>query len=86
LNQWIENTFWLEKKWQSSDNDMGKRLLEIATLKRMLIPKMGTVDMWILTPSKKNEGFVAQRQPCQMLSFDRYSNHYIGIEQYHKKE
>jgi hypothetical protein len=86
LNQWIENSFWLEKKWQSSDNDMAKRLLETATLKRMLIPKMGTVDMWILTPSKKNERFVAQRQPCQMLSFNEDANLFIGIEQYQNME
>ena len=82
LNQWIENIVSVK----GSENDMAKRLLEIAALKRMLIPKMGIADMWILTPSKKNEGFVAQRQPCQMLSFNRDTDLYIGIEQYHKKE
>ncbi|MBT9145625.1 MAG: hypothetical protein DDT40_01547 [candidate division WS2 bacterium] len=82
LNQWIENIVSVK----DYENDMAKRLLEIAALKRMLIPKMGTVDMWILTPSKKTEGFVAQRQPCQMLSFNKDTSLYIGIEQYHKKE
>ncbi|MBT9151188.1 MAG: hypothetical protein DDT40_01373 [candidate division WS2 bacterium] len=82
LNQWIENIISVK----DYENDLAKRLLEIATLKRMVIPRAGTVDMWILTPSKEKERFVAQRQPCQMLSFDRYSNHYIGIEQYHRKE
>ena len=82
LNQWIENIVSIKKY----ENDMSKRLLELATLKRVLIPKMGIVDMWILTPSKKNEIFVAQRQPCQMLSFNKDTNLYISIEQYHKKE
>lgn len=81
LNQWIENIVSVK----GSENDMAKRLLETATLKRMLIPKMGTVDMWILTP-KKNERFVAQRQPCQMLSFNKDSSLFIGIEQYQKME
>ncbi len=82
LNQWIENIVSIK----DYENDMAKRLLETATLKRMLMPKMGTVDMWILTPSKKNEGFVAQRQPCQMLSFNKNANLFIGIEQYQKRE
>ena len=82
LNQWIEN----KVSVKDYENDMAKRLLEIATLKRILIPRMGTVDMWILTPSKKNGEFMAQRQPCQMISFNKDANLYIGIEQYHKKE
>lgn len=81
LNQWIENI----TSVKDYENDMAKRLLEIAALKRMLISRMGTVDMFILTPSKKNEGFVAQRQPCQMLFFNKDTSLYIGIEQYHKK-
>ena len=64
LNQWIENIVSVK----DYENDMAKRLLEIAVLKRMLIPKMGTVEMWILSPSKKNGKLMAQRQPCQMLS------------------
>jgi len=82
LNQWIENIISIK----DYENDMAKRLLEIATLKRILIPRMGTVDMWILTPSKKDERFVAQRQPCQMLSFNKETSLYISIEKYHKKE
>jgi hypothetical protein len=82
LNQWIENIISVK----DYENDMAKRLLEIAALKRMLIAKMGTVDMWILTPSQKNEEFVAQRQPCQMLSFNKDTDLFISIEQYHKKE
>lgn len=82
LNQWIEN----KVSVKDYENDMAKRLLEIATLKRILIPRMGTVDMWILTPSKKNGEFMGQRQPCQMISFNKDANLYIGIEQYHKKE
>ena len=78
LNQWIKNIVSVK----DYENDMAKRLLEIAALKRMLISKMGTIDMWILTPSKKNERFVAQRRPCQMLSFNKDTNLYIGIEQY----
>ncbi|GEM_PF-4738005 len=86
LSQWIENTIWKEGKWKQSDNDMAKRLLEIATLKMMLMPRMGTVDMWILTPSKKNDKYVAERNPCQILSFNKDANLYISIEQFHKKE
>ena len=82
LNQWIENITSVE----DYENDIAKRLLEIATLKRMLLPKMGTVDMWILTPTKKDDRLVAQRQPCQMLSFNRDANLYLEIEQYHIKE
>ena len=73
LNQWINNIVSIK----DYENDMSKRLLEFSTLKRMLIPKMGTVDMWILTPSKKNSDIVAQRQPCQMLSFNKDANLYI---------
>ncbi len=80
LNQWIENIVSVK----DYENDMAKRLLEIAALKRMLMPRMGTVDMWILTPSKKNDKFVAKRNPCQMLSFNKDTNLYIGIEQYNK--
>lgn len=82
LNQWIENIISVK----DYENDMAKRLLEIATLKRMLMPKMGTVDMWILTPSRKNDKFIAERNPCQMLSFNKDTNLYIDIEQYSKKE
>jgi hypothetical protein len=64
---------------------MAKRLLEIATLKRMLMPKPGIVVMWILTPLKKTEGFGVERTPCQMLFFNRDTSLYIGIEEYHKK-
>ncbi|MDO9130875.1 MAG: hypothetical protein Q7U34_13520, partial [Anaerolineales bacterium] len=35
LNQWIENIISVK----DYENDMAKRLLEIATLKRMLLPK-----------------------------------------------
>ena len=82
LNQWIENIISIK----DYENDMAKRLLEIAALKRMLIPKMGTVDMWIITPSKRNERLAAQRQPCQMLFFNTDTDLYIDIEQYHTKE
>lgn len=82
LNQWIENIVSVK----DYENDMAKRLLEIAVLKRMLIPKMGTVEMWILSPSKKNDKLMAQRQPCQMLSFNKDTELYIGIEEYHEKE
>jgi len=81
LNQWIENIISVK----DYENDIAKRLLEVAALKRMLIPKMGTVDMWILTPSKKNDRFEAQRQPFQMLSFNTDTILYIGIEQYIKE-
>lgn len=60
--------------------------IELATLKRMLLPKMGTVDMWILAPSKKDDIFVAQRQPCQMLSLNKDTGLYLGIEDYGRKE
>jgi hypothetical protein len=83
LNQWIENIVSVK----NYENDMAKRLLEIATLKRMLIPKMGIVVMWILTPSlRETEGFGVERTPCQMLFFNRDTSLYIGIEEYHKKE
>ncbi len=82
LNQWIENIVSVK----DYENDMAKRLLEIAVLKRMLMPRMGTVDMWVLTPTKKNDKFVAERYPCQMLSFNKDTNLYIGIEEYHIKE
>lgn len=81
LNQWVENTV-----SANYENDMAKRLLELSTLKRMLLPKMGTVDMWILAPSKKDDIFIAQRQPCQMLSLNKDTGLYLGIEDYHRKE
>jgi len=82
LNQWIDNIISVK----DYENDMAKRLLEIASLKRMLMPRMGTVDMWILTPSKKGDGFIAERNPCQMLSFNKDSSLYVDIEQFQIKE
>lgn len=82
LNQWIKNII----SSKDYENDMAKRLVEVTTLKRMLILKRGTVDMWILTPSKENQKFVAQRQPCQMLLFNKDTNLYIDIEKYNVKE
>jgi len=82
LNQWIENIVSVD----DYPNDIAKRLLEIMTLKRMLLAKMGTVDMWILTPARKGEELVAQRQPCQMLSLNRDVTLYLTIEQYRGKE
>lgn len=79
LNQWIENIV----SAGGYENDMAKRLLEIATLKRMLMPRMGTVEMWILTPSKRNGERIAQRQPCQMLSYNKDTELYLKIEDYH---
>ena len=82
LNQWVENIVSVK----DYANDIAKRLLEIMTLKRMLLAKMGTVDMWILTPARKGARLVAQRQPCQMLSINRDVTLYLTIEQYHGKE
>lgn len=82
LNQWVENIV----SGKDYENDMAKRLLEITTLKRMLLPKMGTVDMWILAPSKKDDIFIAQRQPCQMLSLNKDTGLYLGVEDYRRKE
>lgn len=82
LNQWIENIV----STKDYENDMAKRLLEIAVLKRMLMPRMGTAEMWILSPLRKNDKLTAQRQPCQMLSFNKDTELYIGIEQYYRKE
>ena len=81
LNQWIENIVSAEK----FENDMAKRLLEIAILKRMLMPKMGIAEMWILSPSRKNDKLIAQRQPCQMFSFNKDAELYLAIEQYHQE-
>jgi len=82
LNQWVENIV----SAKDYENDMAKRLLEVAALKRMLIPKMGTVEMWILTPFKRDDVLMAQRQPCQMLSLNKDTGLYLGIRDYHKKE
>lgn len=82
LNQWIDNIISVK----DYENDMAKRLLEIATLKRMLMPRMGTVDMWILTPSKKGDRLIAERNPCQMLSFNKDTSLYVEIEQFQMKE
>jgi hypothetical protein len=82
LNQWIDNIISVK----DYENDMAKRLLEIASLKRMLMPRMGTVDMWILTPSKKGDGYIAERNPCQMLSFNKDTSLYVDIEQFQIKE
>lgn len=82
LNQWIENII----SARDYENDMAKRLLELATLQRMLMPKMGTVEMWILVPSKKNGILRARRQPCQILSFNRDIGLYLNIKDYYGRE
>jgi hypothetical protein len=82
LNQWVENVVSVK----GYKNDMAKRLLEVATLKRMLMPRMGTVEMWILTPSKRNGEIGAQRQPCQMLAFNKDAELYLRIEDYYGEE
>jgi len=75
LNQWVENIVSIE----NYENDMAKRLLELAVLKRILIPRMGTVDMWILAPSKKDNRYIAERQTCQMLFFNNDVSLYLDI-------
>ncbi len=78
LNQWIRNIVSVK----DYENDMAKRLLEVGVLKRILLARMGTVDMWVLVPSKITGKLLADRQPCQMLQFNRDSSLYLDITDY----
>ena len=74
LNQWIENSV----TTSGYENDFAKRIIEVATLKRILIPKRGITIMWVLAPRLVNEKLEADRVPCQSFIFN--TDHTLYLE------
>jgi hypothetical protein len=66
LNQPVHNI----TETSGYENDFAKRIIEIATLKRMLIPKPGITIMWVLAPRSHEGKIEPDRVPCQSFIFN----------------
>ncbi len=75
LNQSVNNSV----DTSGYENDFAKRIIEIASLKRILIPKSGISIMWVLAPRLRNGSLVADRVPCQSFIFNKDHTLYLEI-------
>jgi len=73
LNQWIENIVTTD----GYENDFAKRIIEMAVLRRILIPVGGVPVMWVLAPRYREGQFETDRTPCQSLTYNRDSTLYL---------
>jgi hypothetical protein len=62
------------------ENDMARRLIEIMTLKRMLIPVTGLAQMWLLVPQLKEEKRSYRRVPCQNFTLNTDPALYLEVK------
>jgi hypothetical protein len=62
------------------ENDMARRLAEIATLKRMLIPVTGLPQMWVLVPRMRNGKMTFERAPCQNFTLNTDPRLYLEVQ------
>ena len=76
LNQFVHNTV----DTSGYENDFAKRIIEIATLKRILIPKRGIPIMWVLAPRTHEGRIGTERVPCQSFIFNYDHTLYMGID------
>jgi len=75
LNQWVNNSV----DTSGYENDFAKRIIEIATLKRILVPQRGITIMWVLAPKYQNGNLIADRVPCQSFIFNRDHTLYLEV-------
>jgi hypothetical protein len=75
LNQWVENIV----TTSGYENDFAKRIIEIAVLKRMLIPVRGITIMWVLAPRYREGKLTVDRVPCQSFTYNREHNLYLEM-------
>lgn len=75
VNQQVRNTF----ETAGSENDFAKRIIEIASLKRMLIPKRGITIMWVLAPRSIEGKIEPERIPCQNFIFNSDPTLYLEV-------
>jgi len=73
LNQWVRNSV----DTSGYENDFAKRIIEIATLKRILIPQRGITIMWVLAPRYEDGKLKADRVPCQSFIFNKDPKLYL---------
>jgi hypothetical protein len=74
-NQWIQNSV----DTSGYENDFAKRIIEIATLKRILIPNRGITIMWVLAPKYQHGKITVDRVPCQSFIFNKDHTLYLEV-------
>lgn len=62
------------------ENDMARRLIEMGTLKRMLIPVTGLPQMWLLVPRPKDGKMGYDRVPCQNFTLNTDPKLYLEVK------
>jgi hypothetical protein len=75
LNQYICNSV----DTSGYENDFSKRIIELAALKRILIPKRGTTVMWVLAPRSHEGKIEPERVPCQSFIFNPDHTLYLEV-------
>lgn len=75
LNQYVHNSV----DTSGYENDFAKRIIEIATLKRILISKRGITIMWVLAPRSHEGKTEPDRVPCQSFIFNNDHTLYLGV-------
>jgi len=75
LNQWIQNSV----DTSGYENDFAKRIIEIAAIKRILIPNRGITIMWVLAPKYQNGKITVDRVPCQSFIFNKDHTLYLEV-------
>jgi hypothetical protein len=78
LNQWIQNMV----KTSGYEYDLARRIVEIAVLKRMLIPVRGVTVMWVLAPRFTENKLVVDRVPCQSFTYNRNVKLHLEISRF----
>jgi len=76
LNQWVQNIV----TTSGYENDFAKRIIEIAVLKRMLIPVRGITIMWVLAPRYRDNKLTVDRVPCQSFTYNRDPELYLEVK------
>jgi hypothetical protein len=75
LNQDIRNGV----KTAGYENDFAKRLVDIGTLKRILIPKRGITILWVLAPRLINGKIEPDRVPTQSFIFNSEQSLFLEV-------
>jgi hypothetical protein len=75
FNQYVYNSV----DTSGFENDFAKRIIEIATLKRILIPKSGIIVMWVLAPRSQDGKTEPDRVPCQSFIFNTDHTLYLEV-------
>lgn len=80
-NQWVKNSV----KTDGFENDLAKRIIEIAVLRRILIPVSGIPVMWVLTANVRDEKMIYSRTQAQNFQLNKEYKFVRPIDQYKKE-